>query len=284
VNSAPKAPGNLDPETVEGFGAEWKAFDFESGDEAELDALFTDYFSVFPWQDLPQNAVGFDLGAGSGRWAARVALRVGTLHVIDASADALAVARRKLRGQSNCLFHNHSVDAIPLDDGSMDFGYSLGVLHHVPDTQAGVEACVRKLKPGAPFLVYLYYALDNRGPLYRGVWRATNLLRRGLSRLPFKARYVLSQALAAAVYWPLARGSRVAEGLGVDVSGIPLSHYRNRTFYVMRNDALDRFGTKLEQRFTRVQIEAMMRRGGLEGIRFREAPPYWCAVGTRSRT
>jgi SAM-dependent methyltransferase len=174
------------------------------------------------------------------------------------------------------------VDAIPLDDASMDFGYSLGVLHHVPDTQAGIDACVSKLKPGAPFLLYLYYALDNRGSVYRGVWRASNFLRLGLSRLPFKARYALSQALALAVYWPLARGSQVAEGLGVDVSGIPLSQYRKRSLYVMRNDALDRFGTRLEKRFTRSEIEAMMTRSGLEGIRFREGPPYWCAVGYRS--
>ena len=63
---------------------------------------------------------------------------------------------------SNCEFHCASVDAIPLPDDSADFGYSLGVLHHVPDTQKGILECVRKLKPGAPFLLYLYYAFDNR--------------------------------------------------------------------------------------------------------------------------
>ena len=49
----------------------------------------------------------------------------------------------------------------------MDFGYSLGVLHHLEDTQAGMAACVRKLKPGAPFLVYIYYALENRPIWFR---------------------------------------------------------------------------------------------------------------------
>jgi SAM-dependent methyltransferase len=282
VKSSANPSNNLDPETVLGFGAEWKAFDFESADEGELDALFADYFSIFPWELLSDAAVGFDMGAGSGRWAARVAPRVGQLHVIDASAEALAVARRKLRHWPNCIFHNRSVDAIPLDDDSMDFGYSLGVLHHVPDTQAGLDACVGKLKPGAPFLLYLYYALDNRGSLYRGVWRATDLLRQRLSRLPFKARYLLSQAIALTVYWPLARGSKLAEALGVNVSRLPLSQYRNRSFYVMRNDSLDRFGTKLERRFTRDEIETMMKRSGLQRIKFREAPPYWCAVGYRT--
>jgi 2-polyprenyl-3-methyl-5-hydroxy-6-metoxy-1,4-benzoquinol methylase len=44
----------------------------------------------------------------------------------------------------------------------MDFGYSLGVLHHIPDAQKALSDCVKKLKLGAPFLVYLYYSFDNR--------------------------------------------------------------------------------------------------------------------------
>jgi ubiquinone/menaquinone biosynthesis C-methylase UbiE len=132
-----------------------------------------------------------------------VAPRVGTLHCIDPSEAALDVARRNLREHGNCRFHLASVDAIPLGDGSMDFGYALGVLHHVPDPQAGLQACVRKLKVGAPLLVYLYYAFDNRPPWFRLVWRASNLLRIGISRLPFPLRYGLSQVIAAGVYYRL---------------------------------------------------------------------------------
>ena len=43
----------------------------------------------------------------------------------------------------------------------------------------------------------------------------------------------------------------------------------------------DRFGTQLEQRFTRDEIRLMMERAGLENIAFREGVPYWCAVGTK---
>ena len=47
----------------------------------------------------------------------------------------------------------------------------------------------------------------------------------------------------------------------------------------MRTDALDRFGTQLEQRFTKKQILEMMELAGLERINFSDAVPYWCAVG-----
>ena len=173
---------NLDVATVEGFGDEWRRFDQSELPEDELRSTFEQYFAVFPWQDLPEGAVGFDLGCGSGRWARLVAPRVGTLHCVDASAEALDVARTTLAAEPNCEFHVASVDALPFADASMDFGYSLGVLHHVPDTAGALRSAARALKPGAPLLVYLYYAFDNQPAWYRAVWRATDLARRVISR------------------------------------------------------------------------------------------------------
>ena len=51
----------------------------------------------------------------------------------------------------------------------------------------------------------------------------------------------------------------------------------------MRTDALDRFGTKLEHRFTKKEILSMMEISGLENISFDENhAPYWCAVGYKT--
>jgi SAM-dependent methyltransferase len=273
---------NADESTVAGFGDEWTRFDQSDLSDDELRTLVDQYFRIFPWDSLPKNAVGFDLGCGSGRWAQAVAPRVGRLHCIDASVEALAVARRNLRGIGGVELHHASVEVMPLADGSMDFGYSLGVLHHVPDTAAGLRACAAKLKRGAPFLLYLYYAFDNRPAWFRSVWSVSDLGRRFVSRLPLSLRYAVSQAIAAGVYLPLARGAAIAERMGLNVSNVPLSVYRRRSFYVMRTDALDRFGTRLEQRFTKDQIRAMMEAAGLNRIRFSDAPPYWCAVGQKS--
>jgi SAM-dependent methyltransferase len=271
---------NLDPKTVEGFGHEWRRFDQSALSESERAAIFESYFAVFPWNTLPPEAEGFDLGCGSGRWAALVAPRVGRLHCIDPSV-AIQVAQRNLAGFDNCVFHRASVDAIPVADATMDFGYSLGVLHHVPDPEAGLRACVAKLKPGAPFLVYLYYAFDNRPAWFRAVWRASDLMRRVISALPHTVRYWVSQILAIGVYLPLAWIARMLERSGRDVSNLPLSAYRNYTFYTMRTDALDRFGTRLERRFTRREIIDMMERAGLERIVVAPDQPFWCAVGYR---
>jgi SAM-dependent methyltransferase len=274
---------NIDSRVVESFGDEWSHFDQSQLGGEEYESLFNLYFSIFPWDALPQHAQGFDLGCGSGRWAKGVAPRVGKLHCIDASARALEVAKRNLGNMPNVEFHHASVDRIPLADGSMDFGYSLGVLHHVPNTQEGIASVASKLKPGAPLLLYLYYAFDNRGMLFRSVWKASDLVRAVVSRAPKFLRMTLSQIIALLIYFPLARLAWVLDALGIDVERLPLSAYRERSLYTMRTDALDRFGTRLEQRFTRAQIEAMMKSAGLENIRFSDSVPYWCAVGTRKR-
>ena len=273
---------NSDKATVDGFGDEWSRFDQRSLSPDERRRLFDDYFSEFPWDTLPEAAVGADIGCGSGRWAALVAPRVGRLHCVDASEKALTVAREALKNEPNIEFHLADVGSLPFGQETLDFAYSLGVLHHVPDTVAGIRACAEALKPGAPLLLYLYYAFDDRPTWFRGVWRASDAVRRVVSKLPHNLRYAVSQGLAATVYWPLARLARFAETRGVNVDSWPLSAYRDLSHYTMRTDALDRFGTRLEQRFTRSQIREMMESAGLKNVTFRDGVPYWCAVGTRA--
>ena len=273
---------NLDHQTVNGFGDEWSRFDQSELSAQELNGIYAQYFKIFPWEILNLKSVGFDLGCGSGRWAKIVADKVGQLHCIDASEGALNVAKKNLAGKSNCLFHHASVDSVPLVDGSMDFGYSLGVLHHVPDTFAGIKACTGKLKPGAPFLIYLYYAFDNRPPWFVLIWKLSNLARLVISKLPYFCRYAVTQLIASLVYYPLAKVALLKEKAGFPVDSFPLSNYRNLSFYTMRTDALDRFGTRLEQRFTRKEIKQMMEDAGLERIRFSDSIPYWCAIGYKS--
>ena len=282
-STAAPAP-NLDPATVAGFGREWSTFDQTAVPAAELQHTFDAYFAVFPWDRLPPAAEGFDLGCGSGRWARLAAPRVGVLHCIDASAEALEVARAALRDAPNCRLHHASVEALPLADGSMDFGYSLGVLHHVPDTAAAIASAARALKPGAPLLLYLYYALDNRPAAYRALWRLSDRVRRRVIALPHPAKVACTSAIAAGVYWPLARAAGALERRGRDVEGLPLSFYRRRSFRTMRTDAYDRFCTPLERRFSAAEIHAMMTAAGLRDIAFSPDPPFWCAVGRRSET
>jgi len=274
---------NVDHDVAAGFGHEWSTFRQSENEfsQADREAIFQSYFHIFPWTDLAPDPIGIDVGCGSGRWSVMVAPKVGHLHLLDASADALAVARLNLNDATNVSFHLASVGDLPLEDNSLDFAFSLGVLHHVPDTAAAIRAIATKLKVGAPFLVYLYYALDNRPWWYRAIWRFSNFFRLIISHLPPTMRLVVSNVIAVVVYWPFARLAALVERAGCSPAAIPLESYRHRNFYVMRTDAYDRFCTRLEQRFTRQQVGQMLTDAGFGTIRFSDTVPYWCAVGTK---
>jgi ubiquinone/menaquinone biosynthesis C-methylase UbiE len=185
----------VDETVAAGFGHEWSTFrqDEDNFSASDREAMFHSYFHIFPWEALPADSVGADVGCGSGRWSVMVVPRVGHLHLLDASPEALAVARRNLSRASNTTFHLASVGELP----------------------------------------------------------------------------------------PLARTAALVQRAGISTALIPLESYRNRSFYVMRTDAYDRFCTSLEKRFTRKQIEQMLQDAGFEQIRFSEQVPFWCAIGLK---
>jgi SAM-dependent methyltransferase len=272
---------NRDDQVVKGFGEEWTRFSQEELGETEHSDIFEDYFSIFPWHVLPVAAHGADIGCGSGRWASLVATRVGHLTCVDASVDALRVARRNLGRFRNVSFEQADIGNLPFSDGELDFAYSLGVLHHVPDTEGAMANVIRALKPGGVFLVYLYYAFDNRPLWFRLLWWISDGFRRVICRMPRRLRFAICDVIATLIYWPLARTAALIAKLGVSLQSFPLAYYRDKSFYVMRTDALDRFGTRLEKRFRRDQIAAMLEAAGLVDIRFSEGQPFWCAVARK---
>src|SRR5262249_61545616 len=90
---------------------------------------------------------------------------------------ASAAARPTPPARHNVDFHLAAIDRLPIADAALDFAYCLGVLHHVPDTERALAGIARKLKPGAPLLVYIYYALDNRPRWYRLLGQGPHSLR-----------------------------------------------------------------------------------------------------------
>jgi ubiquinone/menaquinone biosynthesis C-methylase UbiE len=270
----------IDKSVIKGFGDEWSRFDQSDVSEEELEAIFNNYFAVFPWNNLPENPVGFDLGCGTGRWAKFVAPKVKLLHCVDPSS-AIDVAKRNLEKHKNVSFLNEDVFNMTLGEETMDFGYSLGVLHHITDTEKGLRECVLKLKKGSPFLIYLYYSFENRSMAFKLIWRLTDLVRRFVSISPMPVRYFISQIIAFSVYWPISLLCRFMTFIGLSTDQVPLSMYEDKSFYTMRTDALDRFGTKTEKRFSKKEIEILMNNAGLEDVVFHDGEPYWCAAGIR---
>ena len=269
---------NIDNKVIKDFGNEWSNFDQSTIDKKELIKAFNQYFEIFPKNILNKNNEGFDMGCGSGRWSKLIAPLVKKLNCIDPSYKALNVAKKNLINHKNVFFYNKGVNEISLKPNSQDFGYCLGVLHHITETQKGIKSCYNLLKENSPFLIYLYYKFDNKPIWFKIIWKTSDYLRKFVSKLPFKIKKIVTYFIALIIYYPLSKIAKIFDRLGFNVNNFPLSYYRNKNFYFMATDSLDRFGTKLEKRFTKKEFEKMLLDAGFVEIKFSKNTPYWVAL------
>jgi SAM-dependent methyltransferase len=268
---------------IEDFGKEWQKFNQRDTSEQDLKKMFADYFHIVPKKYLSKESICFDMGAGSGRWARFVAEKVKRVDCIEPSNLALNEAKKFLSKNNNCHFFKEEVLNNSLKNNYYNFGYSLGVLHHIIDTEKAVNECISKIKPGGAFLIYLYYNFDNKAFSFRIIWKITDFIRNIVSRLPFIIKYFISQIIALFIYFPLARMALIAKKLKLNDENIPLNYYSDKSFKVMRLDSLDRFGTRLEKRFTKMQIKNMLEKSGLKNIKFSNRRPFWVAIGFKKK-
>jgi len=265
--------------TIENFGDEWNKFSQNNLSKDELDKLFKRYFHIFPLDKISKNSVGFDLGCGSGRFSKFFMNKVKQLHCIEPS-EAINIAKKNLSQYKNITFHKVSIEDMKFPSESMDFGICLGVLHHTHNINLGLKKSAEMLKKDSPFLLYLYYAFDNKPVWYRLIWKISNLLRLIISRLPKGIKFLITDFIALIIYFPLARLSLILNKfLRINVNNFPLNAYKNLSFYTMRTDSLDRFGTLIENRFTKNQITELLLSNGFKNIIFSNKIPYWVVLG-----
>lgn len=271
---------NVDEAVVAAFGEEW--LKFSNFKEADINQFGDEYFDIADESILNKNTYVLDMGCGSGRFSRYLSSRVGFIEAMDPS-EAIWAAEKLLCGIDNVRMISASADSIPFADDTFDLVMSIGVLHHIPDTQMAMKNCVNKVKPGGHFFVYLYYNLDNRGFAFRLLFKVVSLIRKFISSLPSGLKKFMCDLLAILVYMPIITAGKLFDKTGFKglAKKLPLSYYQDKSFFIIRNDALDRFGTRLEHRFSKAEIKEMMESCGLTHVRFSENKPYWHAIGKK---
>jgi len=274
-----KKDENLDQGVIDSFGHEWATFDYGETETSEaLDAQFMAYCAPIDLNQFnPKTSVAGDFGAGSGRWASRLIQYFSLVYALEPSDGASTVLKKKFSGEAKIMVLQETVGANSIPLASLDLAMSLGVLHHIPDTGLAIKDVSRRIKPGGVFLCYLYYSLENKPTFYKLIFKAVDGVRRVISVLPQRIKQLVTSAIAALIYWPLARFSKVLNKLGVNTSNIPLHHYADMPFVMLANDALDRFGTSLEQRFSKAEITEMLRAADFDiaTMKFSDKEPFW---------
>jgi SAM-dependent methyltransferase len=256
------------------FSEEWQTY---GSILPEHDEEFAAYFDIVDLASLRDSLV-VDLGCGSGRWSAKLAPHVGTIALVDFS-DAIFVARENLSDAPNAVFFRGDVTNLPFVDDSVDFLFSLGVLHHLDRPCLPVARDLMRLGPRGLF--YLYYGLDNRPDYYRKLLAVVTASRRSLGRVKSeKSRRRISRALALAVYRPMVGIGALADKAGVNAP-VPLyDSYKGKSVDRIEQDAYDRFFTSIEQRVSRQEIEECF--AGVGEVTVSESEPFWHFMVDRS--
>jgi ubiquinone/menaquinone biosynthesis C-methylase UbiE len=275
---------NRDDIVIESFGEEWTKFD--SFGEEEIQGIGDVYFDLLKKENIDlKSCTAMDVGCGTGRWSYYLSKYVNHIEAVDPS-KAVYSAINLLDNVDNVRVTKCDIENIPFEKKSFDVVYSLGVLHHIPDTQQAMKDAVDYVKDKGYFLVYLYYALDNRGFIFRSIFALSDIIRKVISKMPSALKKFICDIIAIIVYAPIVYTTRFIATIFPNSSfwkKIPLSAYAEKfiSLQILRNDALDRFGTTLEQRFTKQQINEMMSNSGLTEIKFYEGNVYWIAIGKK---
>lgn len=258
--------------TARRFGVQWRRF---SGQVPEFAANFLNY--VHPLGPDDFRGIRFlDAGCGTGRHAAQAARFGGAGVALDVS-EAVETARETLRAFPDVLVAQGDLRRPPLRPESFDLVYSIGVLHHLEDPEAGFRALTPLVRPGGRILVWVYSSTR------AAMNRAIETVRRATTRLPMDLVEALAFAGACAdwtVAGPLrALGPAAAARLPAPARARLYAQY---PFTVAWADWVDRLAAPVRHYYRPEDLEGWAARAGLRNVRITPTGEYgWRLLGTR---
>lgn len=259
--------------TQASFGYEWTHFnEWQPSGETN----FNDYFQGLDLASLKGSLV-LDAGCGMGRHARQIAPFAGRVVALDFSR-AIEQAKRNTSTVGNVDCVQADLLALPLADETFDYVYSLGVLHHLEQTERALANLVRKVKKDGRLRVYLYWRKHGVAGALLGLATAARIV---TTRLPFPILRGLCWLLSIVLWLAVVLPYRALSASGVKaIESWPLFVYTQYPFRVLYNDQFDRFSAPIEKRYDPDEVRAVMHRAGLVDVTVR--PCFgWIAEGRK---
>jgi ubiquinone/menaquinone biosynthesis C-methylase UbiE/uncharacterized protein YbaR (Trm112 family) len=199
------------------FGEEWNLFSKTQLDSHTGTTISRDRFREVTQTD-PSALAGqivLECGCGMGRFLEVVAREGAEVIGVDFST-AVDAAAENLRAYPNVTIIQADLMHLPLQQTAFDFVYSIGVLHHTPDTRRALHAIARHVKPGGQLAAWVYHkhVIPKPHQLYHYVFR----------RLPPAVALSIIKAYHP-VPWRLRRIPLIGKAIA---SLLPISDYRGR--------------------------------------------------------
>lgn len=168
VNSVPRFVNN--GKYANSFGQQWRTFAKTQLDDSQTKDSQLRWDTEVTWDagDLTGKTI-IEFGSGAGRFmdvvsklGVKLAIGVDITDAVDASQDNLGK-------RGNCFFIQADFFKLPIKQGCIDYGYSLGVLHHTPNPEMAFYQLVNAVKKNGSVALGVYdislYRRPNRNSL-----------------------------------------------------------------------------------------------------------------------
>ncbi len=239
---------------AQSFGKEWNWFaqtqlDRPSDQQTESRQTFAAKTGLSA-EDLRGKRV-LDVGCGMGRFAEVAASYGAEVVGVDLSV-AVDAANGNLGSLLNTAFLQADVFNLPLKEGSFDFIYSIGVLHHTPDTHAAFARLPRLLKPGGRIVIWVYTSERKIG------YAASDAYRRITTRMSEERLLKLCRAADRLGGFYRTKFGRYLSPL------LPVSHHPEPEWRVL--DTFDWYAPKYQWKHSWDEVEGWFREANLEDV------------------
>lgn len=164
------------------FGRQWLKYDVQAKDE---DCKTFENKTGFQIDSLAGMTV-LDAGCGGGRYAFVTGSAGANVAAVDISR-AVEKTLDLCSSLKNVQIVQANLMTLPFRKESFDRIYSIGVLHHTPDTRKAFEALIPYLKPSGLISIWLYPRWDPFRENMNRFWRSLT------TRLPHAAIHVFSR-------------------------------------------------------------------------------------------
>ena len=232
----------LKKKTADSFGFEWTRFH-----KLKSEKSFLEFIGPIDKEFFKGKFV-LDGGCGNGSYAYYAASYGAEVIAIDFS-DAVSVARENTKNM-NVQVVRADITHPPFKEGTFDYIFSIGVLHHLPQPETGFQHLVPLLKPGALISIWVY----GRAKQWAAVYFYEPLI---------KITHVPATIMATTNYCYLFL-NRIH--LAKVASVLPFKYYAEYSFSVKLNDSFDVFATPSARYYTEKELFPWFQKNGLKNI------------------
>ncbi len=280
--------------TARAFGYEWNTYATTSREEDILTFFFLtgvdpSLYDTFPTRDVftcypsPEEVSGIDasglrgktvleVGCGMGKYVKVVSEHARETIGMDLS-EALVRARREIGERTKVHLLQGNILAPPLRRESIDFAYSVGVLHHTPDCHQAFLRSASLVKSGGALAVWLYPSDPTPGAYARRVhWIQDDVIRPVTCRLPPAVLRWLSAGLGRLTFVRdryaeryRATGSRFAYRVAMAAGALAVGRHKDPEIAAFLN--FDWYSPQYRSYHTEEQLRGWYREAGFEETR-----------------